>query len=282
MLQANIPGTDFARSQRKLPHLILALSVCALSAFADQKAHASSWIERLDVSFDTTQDSVAGPVRDHESLTRVWRQPPAVRTFGLPENAELSALAIAGSSFYWVPDITVSVASLAIRPRDVAVTVGGNTTIFVSGATLGLPESAKVDAVAFLGSELYFSLDTSATVGALQVTRNDILKWNGATVSIHQSGASLGIPPSTNLVALDLLSPAALLATFSSGFDIASLTVSASDIVQINIGTNITWSVTRAGDRLGTPCAPCRINSISASGVLDRIYPSGFESNEFY
>ena len=246
-----------------------------------QVAHASSWLERLDLSFETTQNSIVGLLRDHESLTRSWRQPAAVRSLGLPESAELAALAVVGNATYWAPDITVAVGSLTVRPRDIAVTTGATTSIFISGLTLDLPENSQIDAIALLGSDLYFSLDTSATIGSTNVTRNDILVWNGSAISIHRSGASLDISPSTNLAGLEVLSPASFLVSFSSGFAKSSLEIASSDIVHIGTDPAVTWSISRSEERLGVECSPCSVSAISASGILDVIHRAGWESHEF-
>ena len=259
------------------PCLCVAL---AMSLNFQSTGQAASWIENRTLSFDTTLDTNAGVLRDDQVFAKAWRQAPSIRSLGLPENAELSALAVSAGDSYFVADTSYILSGELVTPRDIVRrTDAGVSTIFLRGSELGLPQASRIVSLAFNGADVLFSLDTAATFGPVTAKAIDILSWNGATVSIAYAGSAMGIPDSTRITALERLASGRLLIAVDSHAQIGGISAGPGDLLEFDPGSG-QWDMSRASARLGVTCQPCTITALAADGPVGAIFRSGLEADE--
>jgi hypothetical protein len=258
----------------------LALPVLVFVALFASTGHAASWIENRSLSFDTTLDTGAGVVRDDQVYAKSWRQTPLIRTLGLPENVELAALALQSGDAFLVSDISYTLSDQLVTPRDVVRrTSSGVSTVFLAGSSLGLPPTTRIISLAFSGSDVLFSLDTAATIGAITCRPNDILRWNGTTVTIAHAGSATGIPNGTSITGLERLASGRLLITLDAHAQFGGVVSGPSDILEYDPVSGV-WDLSRSSARLGVTCQPCSIGALAADGPSGAIFRSGLEAFE--
>jgi hypothetical protein len=128
-------------------------------------------------------------------------------TAGLPERACIDATALRpGTSQLLVSfDVTLTLPPLGIvQDEDIVAFQGAAPVALIAGRTLGIPAGADLDALYHDGTNLFFSLDVSATIGGLTGTRNDVwqCRTNPLTVTLI---TGVGLDAGADLVALDAL-----------------------------------------------------------------------------
>lgn len=258
----------------------LALPVLVFVALCASTGHAASWVENRYLSFDTTLDTGAGVVRDDQAYAKSWRQAPLIRTFGLPENVELAALALQSGDAFLVSDISYTLSDQLVTPRDIVRrTSAGDSLIFLAGSTLGLPATSRITSLAFSAGDILFSLDTAATIGAINSKPNDILRWNGTAVTVAHAGSVAGIPNGTSITGLERLSNGRLLISLDTHAQIGGVASSPGDILEYDpVGNQ--WDLNRSSARLGVTCQPCAIGALAADGPTGAIFRSGLEPFE--
>jgi len=192
-----------------------ALSVLFL-ACAD--ASATSWLQELDVAFDTVLVAGQTPILSGQILQRRFQAQSSVHTLNeLAANVGLGAFSVRSDGSYFVPKITTTLDSLVVSPRDVVRQgIGGAYDIAYSAAALGLPANVSIDALALDGSDVLFSIDVQTIVGGTSLGPSDVVRWNGEQLSILYGATQLGIPPGVNITALEVLAEGNLLVGFAS------------------------------------------------------------------
>ena len=243
-------------------------------------AQVRTALDRVEIGFDTDQVTEKSEVvRDKQILWRAYPSSSAVLDLGLPERSEVNALGKIGDSTIWVPDTTIKVAGLVISPRDVAQTADGTTSIYASGAQLGIPEGVKIDAVEVSEGALYLSFDTTVQLGAETVKPSDIVRAQESQLSIHIRGSDLGIPQSANLNALGYIDEMGLLFSLDTSVNVSGLTFQSGDIIEVNLSSG-SWSLNLSRSELGVIEYSPRITALSI--ILDRdvLYRGRFENGE--
>jgi hypothetical protein len=90
------------------------------------------------------------------------------------------------------------------QPCDIIRYEGGNFTMQESGASMGLPATANIDALGTDASgKLIFSLDAPVTVSGTTFGPSDLILVTGTSLSVYQSAASLGIPAGANVTGFE-------------------------------------------------------------------------------
>lgn len=126
---------------------------------------------------------------------------------GIPERAGIDAVALlpGTSQFLLSLDVTASVPPLGVVQDEDIVVIQSNAPVArIAGQTLGIPARADLDALYHDGTNFYFSLDVTATIGGLTGTRHDIwqCRTNPLTVALI---TGIGLSEGADLVALDAL-----------------------------------------------------------------------------
>jgi len=237
--------------------------------------------DSFHATFDTAvRADDAGVVKRGQLLLRRYQATPAIVDLGIPANVQFAALAVSGDDVFYSPDASFMAGSLRVTPRDIARrSSSGVTTIQLSGDVIGLPATARIDALVLSGSDILFSVDVPARVAALAVGSADILRWNGSSVSILYSAQALGLPAGLNVSALERLSNGDLLVGFDSAGKVGGVSFKAGEVLDYSPATGH-WAMWRQLSLFGVQCAPCRPGDFAASVNPDLIFRSGIERYE--
>lgn len=242
-------------------------------------AHASTWLESSQMTFDTAVRSGTSVVKRGQLLARGYQQAPVIVDLGIPANVQISALTLNGADTLYTPDISFSLGGTVVTPRDVVLRNGGGTSIYLHGSDLGLKATVKLDALAMAGADVLFSVDTATSTNGINVLPGDVLRWNGATVSISLSAQALGLSSGTNLVLLESLPNENLLMGFDVSGLLGGVAFKAGEILEYEPATNH-WALFRDRTRFGVSCNPCNPKAIAVTANPDVLFRSGMESYE--
>lgn len=171
--------------------------------------HATDALATLHHSFDVTVQRVgkAGPTfDDHEVISETTVPEWSATALGsLPSGADLTALHKATDGrWYFSLDTFVTIGGVHVGPEDVVAWSGITYELVFDGSLAGIPAGAAVDALAEApGYGLLLSFDVSIPIGLLVIDDEDLVAWNGTTLSLAFDGSGFGIPAALDLDALD-------------------------------------------------------------------------------
>jgi hypothetical protein len=257
-------------------------------------------IDPISYSLDIDVEIAAGPVfdlaevdgmaRDEDYVFDTLMDPPAVFSIpGLPPETDLDAYHSAGPAIYFSTDTTVELPGLVARPGDVvlynpALPEGGTPPfeIAFSIVAAGLPPGVNVDGVSFFKDDMLLSFDIAVAIAPGVVAADeDVVRWDGASLSIFLSGAGTGLPPEVDvdavhccvlgqlLVSLDVSrEPSVLLEGLPAGF------ADDEDVLRWDGA----WSLWLDGSDLHPELAKVDLDAFWSAADPDVIFVDGFES----
>lgn len=271
----NLVSSSYPRSARLTRRAVVVYLISSIAS-----ADAASWLENRYLAFDTAMETVAGVVADEEVYSKSWRQPPRKESLDLPHSVGLSAISRVGGSYYFVADTSYTLNGELITPRDVILrTATGVSSVFLRGRDIGLADSVKIVALAFDGSAILFSTDSTSSIGSVLASPADIIRWDGSTVSIAYSAGRLGISKGVGVSALERLSNGRLLLSVNSSSRFEGFVATPGDVLEFNPADN-RMELNRTAAQLASVCNPCAISALAADGPADALLRSGFENFE--
>ncbi len=134
--------------------------------------------------------------------------------------------------------------SLFARASDVLRLVGGAYELAFDSAAAGVPAGADVDAVFALGDELFLSFDVAVDLGGGEVAADeDVVRWDGADLSLYADTSSLGVAPAADLDALHLVAATGgIAASFDISGTVDGVSYDDEDLVFFDPGSG-SWSL---------------------------------------
>ncbi len=250
-----------------------------LAYVASAPAMAATWQDAGFHAFDTTVRSDAGVVRRGQVLVRRFGTAPVVVDPGLPVGVRIAGLALSGNDILFTPDTAFASGGIVVTPRDVVRHGTGGMSMFLRGSDVGLPANVKIDALALAGTDVLFSIDVATRIGATAFGPADILRWNGASVSVLHTSHALGLSPGTNLTALERFTDGSLLMGFDTAGTVGGVAFKPGDILEY-VPASGHWSMARDSSRFGVACDPCVLVAFAASGNADVVFRSSMERYE--
>ena len=240
---------------------------------------AATWQDSASLAFDTAVRIEAGVLERGQVLVRRFQLAPGIVDPGLPANVRIAALAPIGNDILYVPDISFALGGVLVTPRDVVRLGVGGSSIHLRGNDLGLPGNVRIDALALAGADVLFSLDLATSINGTRVGPADILRWNGASVSILHASQALALSSGVNLTALERFSNGNLLMGFDVAGSVGGVAFRPGEILEYTPATGH-WSLARGQSRFGVVCSPCVLDAFAAIGNPDVLFRSGMERYE--
>ena len=145
----------------------------------------------LNASPDITSDLDGTIINDNQAVRDDLAGTITLQAFSaVTENANLVAYERSGSGTLLTFDISITLpgtsSTITARPADVVSFDGVNYTKVFDAITAGIPDGARVDAVATDGSDLLLSFDITVDLGGgLTVTDEDLVRWDGVGFTLY-------------------------------------------------------------------------------------------------
>lgn len=135
----------------------------------------------------------------------------------LASGLEISALAVQpGGAWLFSPESPITLGGTDYEPRDVVSYNGSTYSYFLHGSAIGIPSSAKIDALFLNASgQAILSFDVPVTLGSSDYTQSDLVLYNGSVFSMYWNAETAGVPSSSNVVGADIDAPGNLVLTFN-------------------------------------------------------------------
>ena len=102
-------------------------------------------------------------------------------------------------------DIPVAVSSGSFEEREILYYEFPFFAVFLTGADLGIPKEVNVDAFAFSGDTVLFSVDIPVSINGEDYTERDLISYDGDSFTKLLDGDTVGIPRGASIDAATLL-----------------------------------------------------------------------------
>lgn len=171
---------------------------------------------------------------------------------GLPDGADLVGFAAASSVFLFTFDTTVVVTgspTLTVEPGDVlGVGISGSQALAFDASAEGIPNGVMVDAVGNDGTDLLLSFDIPVDIGSGVVAEDeDVVRWDGASLSLYLDASSHGVPAALDLDAVHLIATnGRLLVSFDGSGTLGGVSFDDEDVLELDANTS-TWEMSYDG-----------------------------------
>ncbi len=157
------------------------------------------------------------------------------QALGVSEGADIDALDFYGNDFLFSVDIPLNLDGKTYTERDIIKYDGSNFSKLVNGADVGIPQGARIDAMAMLPDEkIIFSLDIPVKIGDLIVKPGDLILYDGFSIDLYFDGTASGLPESANLDGVWLNPEGSLMFTLDIPAVIDGLPVTDKDLIEWN------------------------------------------------
>lgn len=257
----------------KVSGLLIALVSGAASA------ESPAWIETAYYAFESAKAIGASSAGSHALVQKAYGMPALPLDLGVATGVPISALSIDGADVYFATKVSWRMDDALVTPRDVVkIASGGGATIFLRGSDMGLPPSVRMASLSVRGSEVLFSIDVHAQLGALSVRPSDVLSWNGATLELSYGANDVGIPDTTKLVGIERTGGGGLLMAFDSAATINGVALSPGDLIEY-LPSAGAWGRARSRSNLGLECSPCDLTAIAADTDSETVFRNGLEAH---
>ena len=140
-------------------------------------------------------------------------------------------------------------------------------------ARVRIPAGTGCDGIARSGSDLLISFDRTLAAG---FTPADVVRWNGATLSLAFDGSAAGLPAQANVDAITAGPDGSLWLSLDAGGSVAGISYADEDVLAYQPSGG-TWSLVR---RLSADSARWRAANLDALSVLfltEGVFSNGFE-----
>ena len=168
---------------------------------------ASPAQDPVSLSSDTTVELGGSTFEDQEVVTTDQLGTVTLAPLGaLPEASDVSAYHLLpnGDQLYSL-DVTAELGGgLVANPADVVRYDGVTDTMAFDASAEGVPDGVIVDAVSVHSSgDLLLSFDITVVLGALVVSDEDVVRFDGASFILLFDGSNEGVPDSLDLNGLE-------------------------------------------------------------------------------
>lgn len=254
------------------PILALFLVFCSSLSFA------SSRFDNLTITIDRTLITPAGVLSGQEVLSQSSTGVLSTQRFDLPSNVRISALDTSGELPLFVPNIVFASTGKTVTPRDIVrISADGSLDFEVQASVLGLEAPSRISAISRSSDGLLFSIDTTADLGGVLATPQDVLIFDGETIALYIEGELLGIPDNAVIQGVTFSTQGNVVLALSNSNVIDGRTFRRGDLIVFDMETGQSHLGAAATNVFGQ-CSTCNISSISGIFDDDVIFRSSFNS----
>ncbi len=196
----------------------------------------------------------------------------------LPSGADLTALQKANDGrWYFSLDTFRAIGGVNVGPEDVVAWNGSTYELVFDGSLAGIPAGAAVDALAETpGDGLLLSFDVSIPIGLLVIDDEDLVAWDGTTLSLAFDGSGFGIPAALDLDALDYdASDESLYISFDGGAQLGGVDFDDHEILHFD---NVSWTKVAYAGLAESGIGAADLDAMDFVTVSNFIFSDGFET----
>jgi hypothetical protein len=134
--------------------------------------------------------------------------------------------------FYLSSDIPIWVGDSYFEERDVLEYGPAGFSLYLSGAKIGIPLGANLDAFAFFKDSIIFCLDIPGVFEGENYTEADIIRYNGIGFSKLVDGRAIGIPEGTGFDGVAMLPDGSIAFSIDTPASLGGTAYKANDIIR--------------------------------------------------
>jgi hypothetical protein len=242
---------------------------------AAQVAGAVTPLSELDTSPDVTTTITGKTVADENVLADDLAGTTALIDLAIPKEADLEAYELLpGGDVLFSLDITVKLPGNVIaEPRDVVRFTPATTTyaVIFDGSALGIPDGARIDAIALDGAKLLLSFDVSVTFSLFTVEDEDVVAYDPTSglFSPAFDGSAAGIDRTLDVDGLARLSNGHLLVSFDTSGTVGGVPFDDEDVLEFTGPPPGAWEMAYDGTLVDPNWAAADLDVVAAAVPTD-------------
>jgi Calx-beta domain/IPTL-CTERM motif len=154
-------------------------------------------------------------------------------------------------------DSTVTLpGGVVATPRDVVRFDGSGFSLELSGAAVGIPAGAAIDALSEADGALLLSFDVTVDLDGVVADDEDLVAFDGSAFTLFFDGSATGVPPGLDVDAAHRLSNGHLLLSFDAGGTIAGVSFDDEDVLEFDpVGGGWVLAYDGSAQHAGWPAA---------------------------
>ena len=130
-------------------------------------------------------------------------------------------------------DIPITIGSNFFEERDIVQYDPPNFSLYLSSeAALGIPLGVNIDALGFLGSDIFFSVDIPTAINGVNYDGRDLILYEGSDFSKLLEGSSLGIPNTACIDAATVLEDGSIIFSLDIPVTLEGISFQPNDLVR--------------------------------------------------
>ena len=194
----------------------------------------------------------------------------------LPAAVDLAGLET-GSDGAWLfsVDSSVLLDGVLVSRSDVGQLSGGVYSVAFDGSSEGVSSGAGVDAVTIDGDDLLLSFDVTIDFGTFVAHDEDLVRYDGADLSLELDLSAEGLPENLDLEAVHRLDDGTYLLSLTTHGEVSGVSFADEDILGLD-PSDSGWSMAFDGSTMHADLGDVSIDALSTAGEL--IFEDGFET----
>jgi hypothetical protein len=232
---------------------------------------AASLLPALLMSHDISLQIAGLQVEDEQATVRAPDGSRSREDLGLPSELDLVALQQDGDGLLWVVDGAFRLADgTLVDARDVVRQNGAVRTVIFRGATMGLPDGVRIDALArAVDGDLLLSFDTPVVLSGMLFDDSDVARHDAAAgFSKAFDAVAAGLPEGLDLDALHRVYNGRLLLSLDGAGKAGPVRFEAGDVLEFDAATGrFERAFTASADVFATQLLGADLDALSVPDV---------------
>jgi len=242
-----------------------------LLAFGAGLAGAVTPLDQVTTSPDVTTVLQGQTVNDENVLDDDLQGTVGLAAIpGIPAAADLTGYSLlpSGQELFSL-DVTVSLpGGVTAEPRDVVLFDPGTNaySILFDGSARGIPDGARLDAVAGDAAQLVLSFDVTIAFPGFTADDEDAVAFTPGpnTFALLFDGSAAGVPGALDLDGLHRLAGGHLLVSFDTSGQVGGVPFDDEDVLEWTPGTPGAWEMAYDGSLVDTAWGAADLDAVSA------------------
>lgn len=118
----------------------------------------------------------------------------------IPQGVDLDDIGFSENGILFSTDIPITIEGESFSERDLILYDCTNFTKHIDGSVFAIPDGTSIDAASMVDDEsIVFSLDTPAVIEGYTYQANDLIRYDGSSLSLYFRGSDKGIPDGASI-----------------------------------------------------------------------------------
>ncbi len=180
----------------------------------------------------------------------------------------IANVSLSHAALFLSTDIPVTIGGNSFAERDIVYYEPAGFSLYLSGSALEIPKGGNINAFGFFGSNIFFAVDVPTTLGGVDCTERDLIRYDGTNFSKLLDGSAIGIPDGAHINAATQLSNGSIIFSLDIPASIEGLSIKANDLIKYD---GSSFSLYFSGSDHGIP-ESANIDGVWVGSTVDILF----------